>query len=423
MKTSKWLNILAIFGSILLLFSFLSAGEVTFEGQLKTSLSIASSNCKVVNGSIICSEFEENGTTPYFYENLLDMKISNALKPLNKVRSISEFYHPYAPFSGLTFQAFTAEGLLGEIASLESQVIFSPNIILYTMPDKRTESYGGNFPRLAFRRFMSSTEFGLVGITADATLLLDNWQNEPQSPPDIRTGLIFTVSGELKNEVSLEMETKIGAKEGVTCFGNCLGPLKLQENTVQKGFDFEEFKASMDNLTFREVDLSLSSKFSSDNGFDNFVVNGSKTCEYKGADITLSSSLVVTPNTFLPFAGTSITCSIEPFVFSAYFDETYQLRNAAKSMQFNPDMSESSIEGFDYSGQAIPGQFITFNLTLPTDPVNFTGIFRFENDEGTYGLSSGVFRADLDQDFFGVTGTLAFRENSKVFKIETELDF
>jgi len=181
LKRSKIASIGMILFLAYILLAPLAEGEPAFEGTLKTGLSIATRDCKVEYGSIVCTDIPaEEDETPMFFETLLDLKFSDVLGPGGDIRSISEIYHPYTPYSGLTFQAFTAETLLGEIASVENQIVFSPNIILYTTPDKRTEWYGETFESLAFRRYKSSIEFGLVGLTANAQLILDNWQDEPE---------------------------------------------------------------------------------------------------------------------------------------------------------------------------------------------------------------------------------------------------
>ncbi|MBS3737241.1 hypothetical protein KGY72_08750 [Candidatus Bipolaricaulota bacterium] len=423
MNRSKIASIGTIAFLIFLLIAPLAGGDPALEGTLKTGLSIATRDCKVEYGSIVCSEIpEEEDETPMFFESLLDMELSDIFGPGGDIRSISEIYHPYTPYSGLTFQALTSETLLGEIASMENQIVFSPNIILYTTPDKRTEWYGDTFENLAFRRYKSSLEFGLVGLTANTTLILDNWQDEPENQPDINTGLIIEISGETDEEILLEAEARIGAKEGVTCFGNCLGPLKLQEIAIQESIGFEEFLFSADNFSFCEVDLSLSGKFSSDNGFNGMTVRGTRTWDLNGSKVTLASSLSVTAVAFVPF-GTSVTWSGDPFVISIFFDETYKLSNASKSLQFNPDLRDLEIDGLKFGGQALLDQQLNLNLTIPTDPVDFTAGLRFEHENKFYSLNSGILSAQLDQDSFGAKIILAFRENSKIIKIETELEF
>ncbi|MEF8726165.1 MAG: hypothetical protein V5A83_04445 [Candidatus Bipolaricaulota bacterium] len=423
----KFMRIVLIF----IIFSFLvftripsTCEETTLEGELTTGLSLASSNCKVVRGSIVCSnEPDGDDFTPYFYEQLLDLKVSGFFGPIGEVRSISEFYHPYAPFSGLTFQGFTAETLLGEIASVSGELIFAPNIIIYTSPDKRTDSFGGNFSGLAFRRYKSTVEFGLVGLTAAATLILDNWQDEPEDPPEIKPGLIFKVAGEMDNEVEVELETRFGAKGGVTCFGNCLGPLKLQQIAIQDDVGFEEFLFSADDIFFEEVGLRLSGKFSSDNGFNGLTISGTRTWDLDGYGITLSSNLFVSPTAFVPFTGTTVTWTANPFIFSVSFDESYKLENASQSLQFNPDLSEVGIEGLSFGSQALLDQQLNFNITVPTDPVEFTAGLRFENENGPYNFNSGILSARLDVSPFEFQAILAFRENSRIIKIETKFEF
>lgn len=395
------------------------------EGELETGLSIASRNCKVEYGSIVCQELteEEKEERPYFFESLLDLDLSGLLGQRDSFRSISQFYHPYTPTSGLVFQGFTFESLVGEIASLEGQLLFSPDLVIYTSPDKRTNWYGETFSQPTFRRFKSNLEFGLVGLTADTTLYLDNWQKEPEDEPNIQSGIVFQLSGETDEEVDLGMEARLGVKEGVTCYGNCLGPLKLQQLAVQQGSGFEEFLFSADNMNIGEVDLSLSGKFSSDNGFDGFTLNGSRTWDYDGLDIRFSSSLAVTSSAFLPFSGTSISFSGEPLSLSLFFDDSYELANASQSLQFNPDVSELGIDGLSLGGQALLGKQLSINLSLPTDPVDFSGAFRFDYQDGIYDFYAGILKAGFDQSPFGASAILAFRENSSILKLESKLEF
>ncbi len=421
---TKATSILALTLILLLLWLPSVRGETTLEGELVTGLSLASRNCKLEDGSFLCNDVQEDGPVPYFFESLLELEFNGVFGPGDELKSISEFYHPYTPFSGLTFQGFTAETLIGEIASLEGELIFSPNIILYTTPDRRTESYGATFPRLTFRRFKSTVEFELAGLTANTTLLLDNWQDKPEEKPKIQSGLILKFTTETKEEVQLESETRIGVKDGVTCFGNCIGPLKLQQNAVQEDNGFEEFLVSADNFSVNDIDLNLSGKLSSDAGFNFLSLRGSRTLEYTGFDVTVSSSLAVTRETFLPFAGTSITWSADPLIFSLRFDESYSLENATQTVQFNPDLAEVfKIEELNFGSQALLGKQINVNLTVPTDPVDFTAALRFGNEDGPYVLNSGILSAKYDGDPFGASGILAFRGNSRILKLETELDF
>jgi len=209
----------------------------------------------------------------------------------------------------------------------------------------------------------------------------------------------------------------------VTCFGNCLGPLKLQQVAVQESIGFEEFLFSADNLSFHEVDLSLSGKFSSDNGFNGMTVRGNRTWDLNGSKVTFASSLFVAPGALVPFAGTSVTWSEEPFVLSILFDETFNLSNASKTLQFNPNLNDLDIEGLQFGGQALLDQQLNLNLTVPTDPVDFTAGLRFENEDKSYSLNSGILGARLDQEPFGAKVIVAFRENSRIVKVETELKF
>lgn len=390
---------------------------------MKMRLSVATKDCKVETGSIICTETPEEEVTPYFFETVLDMNLSEVFGPRDNIRSISEFYHPYTPYSGLTFQAFTYETLLGEIASFEEMMIFSPNIILYTTADRRSEWYGETFPNLAFRRHKSTIEFGLVGLTAKTTLITDNWQDKPEDEPDIQSGLIFKLSGQTKQEIELGLEARLGAKEGVTCFGNCLGPLKLQQVALQKGIGFEECELSLDNFPLETVDLHLSTNFSSDHGFDSLTINGSKTWEYEHFDFTLASGLAVTSEAFVPFKGTSLTWIADPIVLSVYFDESFQLANAAKSLQLAPDVSGLGIEGLNLNSQCLLGEKLNISVSIPTHPVDVTTSLRLNYNSGIYELDSGVITAELPADPLSMKATLAFRGVSRIVQIEGKLDF
>ena len=402
----------------------MSYGQVKLEGELTTGLSLASSDCKVVKGSIVCSD-EPNGNDfiPYFFEELMDLKLTGLFGSGDEIRSVSEFYHPYTPFSGLTFQGFTAETLVGEIASVSGEVIFAPNITLYTFSDKRTDSFGGNFHGLAFRRYKSNVEFGLVGLVADTTLILDNWQDKPDEKPEIKPGLIFKIAGEMENEVEIEMEARLGVKGGVTCFGNCLGPLKLQKNAIQSNTGFEELLISANNFSLGDVELDLSSKFSIDNGFNSLTLSGSRTWDYRGTEIKLASSLLITTDTFMPFRGLSVVWTADPIILSFYFDETYQLENASQQVQFNPEFNDLNIEGFNFSGQALLADQISLNLTIPTDPVDLTAAFRFIYENGRYNFNSSLFRAQLPGSPFSIEGIFAFRGESRIVKLESKLEF
>lgn len=418
--------VLMVFGVLLVLFVISPVGraKVSLEGTWTSSLSTATSDCRVESGSVVCTGTAKgNDTSPYFFESLLDLKVSRLLGHRDKLRSISQFYHPYTPYSGLAFQAFTARTLIGEIASLEGTAIFSPNIIIYTTPDRRTEWYGEDFSRLAFRRLKSTLEFELVGTTARSTLILDDWKDEMDGNPNTNYGLMFEVSGQTENEVNVKGEARLGVKKGATCFGNCLGPLKLQRQAVQDNFIFEEFLISAKNFSFGEVNLNLSSKFTSDHGFNHLSLSGTRTWPLNGSRVKLSSSWIVTSNTLRPFAGTSLAWTSEPLSLSLHFDETFKLKKTQQILQFNPDLSELDIDGLNLGSNAFLGKRITLKLSVPTDPVEFSSALRFSNENGKYNLSSGILRAELEGDPFGVDFSLAFREGSRIIKIETELAF
>lgn len=429
LNTPRFLSILTAATGIVLVLTFYAAagGELEMDGTLKTGFSLASRDCKVEYGSVVCSDLseEESKFTPYFLEGLLDVNISGLFGPGDDFGILTEVYHPYTPYSGITFQAFSHKTLVGELATFEGEGIFSPNIILYTTPDKRTEWYGATFESLAFRRYKSSIEFGLVGLTADTTIILDNWQDEPEDKPDIQTGLIFEVSGETQKEVEINMETRMGVRDGVTCFGNCIGPRKLQQLAVQQGMGFEEFLLSVDNFPLEVVDLNLSGLFSTDNGLDNFTLTGYKTWEYGGGDVSLNTSVVMTPSAFIPLAGTSLTWTAEPFSLTFLFDETFKLENTTQSLRLNPDVSDLGVEGLSLSSQSLLGKQLNVSLTVPTNPVDFTAGIRFAYQEEYefYGLESGIITAQLNGDPFSAKAIYAFRDNSRVFKLETELKF
>ena len=395
------------------------------EGSLNSKLSFASEDCKVDHGSIVCSDAPTDGSDfiPYFFESRLDLNFSNMFGTRDEIRSLTEFYHPYEPYSGLTFQAFSGETLLGEIAGLEATAIFAPSIILYTRADKRTQWFGETFSRVTFRRFKSSVDFELVGTQVVTTLVLDDWKDEPGDSPNTHYGMIVEVSGGTKEELRVNMESRLGVKGGATCFGNCLGPMKLQQNAVQEDFGFEELLISVDNFALENADLSLSSKITSDHGFNHFTVSGSKTWSFEGYSMTLSSNFIVTSNSISPLAGTSVTWTAEPLIFSIYFDETMELENTSQVLQFNPDVSELGIDGLNFGNTAALGNRITTQISLPTDPVEFNFAFRFSNADGAYAFSSGVLSAALDQEQFGVKGILAFREHSRIVRLETDLKF
>ncbi|MFW6104647.1 MAG: hypothetical protein ACOC6I_02280, partial [Candidatus Bipolaricaulota bacterium] len=73
--------------------------------------------------------------------------------------------------------------------------------------------------------------------------------------------------------------------------------------------------------------------------------------------------------------------------------------------------------------QALLDQQLNLNITVPTDPVEFTAGLRFENENGPYNFNSGILSARFDGSPFGFQAILAFRENSRIIKIETEFEF
>lgn len=106
-----------------------------------------------------------------------------------------------------------------------------------------------------------------------------------------------------------------------------------------------------------------------------------------------------------------------------YFDESFQLENAAKSFQVIPDTSDLGIEGLSLSGQGLLGQKLNISLSIHTNPVDFTAALRFVYQNGFYEPHSGVFIADIPGDPFSTKATLGFRGASRVVKLEAGLDF
>lgn len=410
----------------LLLIANTALAQSFLNGKLTTSLSLApGKSCELVHGSVICEDAKaEAEPALILFNTLFDLSFPKLLGgPLDVARSITEFLHPGYPCSGLTFQAFILRATIAEIASLEQTIIFSPNMVLYTLENYSTRWFGEQYPNITFRRLISKLDISLVGLTVNTKLLVDDWVDQPQSPSNTHAGLVIDVSGVTVEESKVSLTTRFGAKEGVVCFGNCIGPLKLIPDPVQTDFQFEEMVIVAENIEFYEADITLSGKLSALSGFRGITLTAMRTWEdILDSRLTLSSSFMTTSALNLIFGGLSLVWDSDPFTFSISFDSTFDPAVALKTVQFQTELP-GAIDT-DFSSQMVFGQLLNLDLAIPTgEKTTFKAAFRFLKKDSGYDFHAGAFILDKKGDPISFTVYYLFKPNVSIAHLESELEF
>ncbi len=190
-------------------------------------------------------------------------------------------------FKGAEFQAF--EMYAGMVISFRNVAIFAPNIlevdddpfwtIRLAQPDPglvgvplrmfidelaspldlaRLLAPTVDDP-LQFRKLISQMTVNVWGTRLSITMLIANFGVINQ--PNIQSGFIFEAGGVTLGGAEVISQTYIGARQGWECFGECKALERYFEGRVVPGFQFEEEKLIVRNLTIAGVTLGAEFAF------------------------------------------------------------------------------------------------------------------------------------------------------------------
>ncbi len=182
-------------------------------------------------------------------------------------------------FKGAEFQAFEMQA--GMVVSMRNVVIFAPNILEVDDDPLWTVQFASPDPGLVgvplrmfidelaspldlakllaptvddplqLRKLITQLAMNVYGVTFSVTMLLANFGAVNQ--PDMQSGLIFEAGGLTVGGVEVIAQTYIGARQGWECFGECKLVERYFEGRVVPGFQFEEEKLFIRNLTIAGV--------------------------------------------------------------------------------------------------------------------------------------------------------------------------
>ncbi|MFN4217933.1 MAG: hypothetical protein ACK4HB_01385 [Candidatus Bipolaricaulia bacterium] len=190
-------------------------------------------------------------------------------------------------FKGAEFQAFEMHA--GMAISFRNVVIFAPNIlevdddpfwtIQFAQPDPGLVGVPLRMfidelaspldlakllaptvdDPLQFRKLISQMGMNVYGVKFSITMLIANLGAVNQ--PDVQSGLIFEAGGVTLGGAEVISQTYIGARQGWECFGECKALERYFEGRVVPGFQFEEEKLIIRNLTLAGVTLGAELAF------------------------------------------------------------------------------------------------------------------------------------------------------------------
>lgn len=190
-------------------------------------------------------------------------------------------------FQGAEFQAFEMQA--GMVISFRNVVIFAPNIlevdddpfwtVQFAQPDPGLVGVSLrmfidelaspldlakllaptlNTP-LEFRKLISQMGINVYGVKFSITMLIANFGITNQ--PDMHSGFIFEAGGVTLGGAEVISQTYIGARQGWECFGECKTLERYFEGRVVPGFEFQEEKLIIRNLTLAGVTLGAEFAF------------------------------------------------------------------------------------------------------------------------------------------------------------------
>lgn len=182
-------------------------------------------------------------------------------------------------FKGAEFQAF--ELYAGMVISFRNVVIFAPNIlevdddpfwtIQFAQPDPGLVGVPLRMfidelaspldlakllaptvdDPLQFRKLISQMAVNVWGVRFSVTMLIANFGTV--NAPDFQSGLIFEAGGRTLGGAEVISQLYIGARQGWECFGECKALERYFEGRVVPGFEFQEEKLIIRNLTIAGV--------------------------------------------------------------------------------------------------------------------------------------------------------------------------
>ncbi len=182
-------------------------------------------------------------------------------------------------FKGAEFQAFEMHA--GMVISFRNVAIFAPNIIevdddpFWTIEFAQPGPWLIGVPLrmfidelaspldlarllaptlddpLEFRKLISQMAVNFWGVRFSITMLIANFGVANQ--PNIESGFIFEAGGITLGGAEVISQTYVGARQGWECFGECKALERYFEGRVVPGFQFEEEKLIIKNLTIAGV--------------------------------------------------------------------------------------------------------------------------------------------------------------------------
>jgi hypothetical protein len=190
-------------------------------------------------------------------------------------------------FKGAEFQAFDMHA--GMVISFRNVVIFAPNIlevdddpfwtIQFAQPDPGLVGVPLRMfidelaspldlakllaptvdDPLQWRKLISQMALNVYGVKFSITMLIANFG--AFNAPDVQSGLIFEAGGVTLGGAEVISQTYIGARQGWECFGECKALERSFEGRVVPGFEFEEEKLIIRNVTIAGVTLGAEIAF------------------------------------------------------------------------------------------------------------------------------------------------------------------
>jgi len=182
-------------------------------------------------------------------------------------------------FQGAEFQAF--EMYAGMVISFRNVVIFAPNILevdddpFWTIQLAQPDPWLVGVPLrmfidelaspldlakllaptldepLEFRKLISQMTVNFWGVRCSITMLIANFGVTNQ--PNVQSGFIVEAGGITVGGAEVIAQTYVGARQGWECFGECKALERYFEGRVVPGFQFEEEKLIIRNLTIAGV--------------------------------------------------------------------------------------------------------------------------------------------------------------------------
>lgn len=288
----------------------------TLQGTSTTAVSIAPGNCKLGRiGGFQCDTPPGSEIVPalLLFQWKLDLLIRDLFGGrIDTVRSFSDFSHPNPFNTGLQFQAFKANFILGNILAIEKLIIFSPNIVQFFRKTNEVRAFGFRPSQtLVFRKSMTTLELGVSAATFKGTLKVSDLRDSQTASSEIVAGARLETSFETREEVKFSSQMRFGLKPGVECFANCTGgpveqQFKLNQDAVVRGLAFEDWNVSVSNLTLSGFDIQISSSVTAKNDFTGVNFSLSRSVQFANVEARTSSRWFLSDTLEPGFAGATV---------------------------------------------------------------------------------------------------------------------